>query len=116
VDGTEFGFAACLRFNTPVVGNLQFQLLPPMEPVTWNLTWRHQELDTKLNRFQAVSSDLFPYALMLFGGFKGTPHGPVPGLVGGQGVFNLNELSNETGDVTFEFQGVVTKSCAPAPD
>ena len=106
-DGTDFfSFTACLRFNSPAAGDLTVVSLDPVGvPVaTFVLTWRHQDLDTKLNRFQAVRNYTDIPAgstvgtFMIFGGFKGV-------LVGGQGV-------NDSGG-TYEFLGSENAKCAP---
>jgi len=110
VDGTQgdgtffFTFTGCLHFNDPDPGDLRIVSFGPGVPAaTFNLTWRHQDLDTKLHRFQAVRNYIDIPAgstgtFMIFGGFKGV-------LVGGQGV-------NDSGH-TFEFLGRENAKCAP---
>jgi len=107
-DGSAFSsFTACLHFNyASIPGDLKiFTFIGGAPSGDFLLTWRHQDLDTKLKRFQAVRkfsdpSPDSPVTVMIFGDFKGPA-----GKVVGQGVA-------DTG-YTFDFHGIANAKCAP---
>jgi len=106
-DGVVLGsFTACFHVNDPSPGDLKiFTFIGGAPSGDFLLTWRHQDLDTKLKRFQAVrkfsdTSPDSPVTVMIFGDFKGPA-----GKVVGQGVA-------DTG-YTFDFHGIANAKCAP---
>ena len=110
-NGNDIFLTACLDFNyDDIPGNLRIVTFGSVVPTeTFLLVWRHQDLDTKLNRYQAVrkssdvSDDPSSRNFMIFGGFKGA-------LVGGQGV---SDSGDGIAAVTFEFLGSENATCAP---
>ena len=101
---TTTSTTVCLRFNDPNPGDLTLDAFPPppdpSPPVTFLLTYRHQELNTNLRTFQAVTRGDAPGLpeIMVFGTFKS----------GGRKIFG--EGLNEDG-TTHTFFGQKNNLC-----